>query len=665
MTEILIVGAGPSGLAALKEMREAGFDATAVDARPSFGGVFALDSGVTYDRLHLTISSVFMAFSDFPPPDVDKGVKFWSQREYYAYLAAYVEHFGLAPHIQLQTRVESAHYDHRTKRWDVRLTEHVGGEQPVTSRRSVDKLIVASGASHTPLVPEFLEGFEGELLHSSDYHNEEQVRGKRVLVVGMGEGASDVATSAALTASSVTVWGRRYPDCAPRFVPPFLDDQRYDELEHLDEHHKPNGVLESITISRAVRNLPLGLWSVALHGLTKDMAKRHGPNSMQGMARAMVGRAWSADYWSSDTSMVPTKSGVILTAAARGELDVIIAPRAEVDGQRISFLNAEVYGRGGDGAAANPTAASAHPVDFDVVVACTGFGLDFDWISTSDPDVELTKNPRTWFKHSFPPGMGDALAFVGFARPHSGGIPACSEMLSRYIAQLYLGNAKLPADYPALALAEGAAEEACFNLTPDYKLLVDYMAYMMSVAKLVGCTPKKIPSLSTPTDVVKYFTFPLWPCFFRTQGVGAKPEAAEAVLGKFDAFDALAPMPLLGLELAAGFAMPFVNAASLVADKVAPKLTKAALPRLYRWRLSKMHFLYDNSLTVDDFGGVLTQWAASSMVLGHVVARGIRGRLRGREENMSEVEDLRVRVGSRRKAPEMEAPRGSESRVGM
>ncbi len=263
-------------------------------------------------------------------------------------------------------------------------------------------------------------------------------------------------------------------------------------------------------------------------------------------------------------------------------------------------------------------------IDADVIVACTGFGLDFDWITTSDPNVELTTNPRTWFKHCFPPKMGDSLAFLGFARPHSGGIPQCSEMAARYIALLYSGRRELPTDYAQLAIAEGEAEAACFNLTPDYHMLVDYMAYMMSVAKLVGCTPRKTPPLSAPLDTVKYWTFPLWPCFFRTQGVGANPAAAEAVIGKFGTFDALAPMPLLALQIACGFAMPFVNFGSLAVDSLFPKLTRRALPKLYRWRLSKMHFLYHNSLTLDDFKGAPAQWAAAFFVMLHALGRGLK-----------------------------------------
>jgi len=624
VTKILIVGAGPSGLAALKEMREAGFDAVAVDERASFGGVFAPDSGVTFEGLHLTISSIFMSFSDFPAPDVHKGVKFWSQREYWEYLAKYVEHFDLAPHIRLETRVAGAHYDHVRKKWQVSMTDRSHPDGVATTPVEFDKLIVASGANHTPYTLCGFEDFRGQLLHSADYHSPEQVRGKRVLVIGTGEGASDVANSATSTAASVTVWGRSFPDFAPRFIRAYVDDPDYDEERNLPLHHRPNELLEHVTITRSVRTLPLAVWSIGLQGLTKDMHAKYGPDSLQGVIRGFVSHAWGADFYSSDTSVVPTKSAVVATSAARGLLDIVIAPQATVDGQRVSFVGAKVFGAGGNGAPAAPRDHERLDAEFDVVVACTGFGLDFDWISTSDATTSLTTNPRTWFKHCFPPGMGEHLAFVGFARPHSGGIPQCSEMVSRYIAQIYLGNRSLPANYAELAIAEGKAEAACFHQRPNYHMLVDYMAYMMSVAKLVGCVPRALPPLSAPMDAVKYWTFPLWPAFFRTQGVGAKPEAAAAVIDRFGTWDALPPMPLLAIEIVFGFVMPFVNAFSLVVGSIFPRTGRRALPWLYKWRMSKMHFLYDNSLTWRDFKTVPTQWLAALLVLVHVVTRGVQ-----------------------------------------
>lgn len=625
--KVLVVGAGPSGLAALKEMKEVGLDAMAVDSRSTIGGVFSPDSGVTFDRLHLTISSVFMSFSDFPAPDAEKGVKYWSQAEYYDYLKSYVEHFELKSKIQLNTKIERAHFDHERNQWQVQITRSGGasgqGGQVTTTEEIFDKLIVASGANHTPHLPESFKGFTGELLHSSDYHSAEQVRGKRVLVVGTGEGGLDVANSATKTAASVTVWGRRFPDCAPRFVDRFINDSNYDEHEYLDDYHKPNGVLEVLTTTRAVRNMPLGMWGVALHGFTSDMYKKHGPDSTQAMTYALGSRAWSADYFSGDTSLVPSKSSLLFTPIARRALDLVITRKSEFKGNSVSFSEASLFGAGGGASASEPTVLDNYQVDVDVVVACTGFRLDFDWISTSDPNYELNTNTRTWFKHCFPPKMGECLAFVGFARPHSGGIPQCAEMVSRYVAQIYSGTRKLPKRYAELALEDGAAERACFHQTPDYHVLVDYFAYMMSVAKLVGCTPRVLPPMNAPLDVVKYWTFPLWSCFFRTRGVGANPEAAAAVLKQFKTFDGVAPMPLVAIQILCGLLMPALNAASWVLDSIFPKLMRGALPKLYKWRVSKANFLYHNSLTVSDFKAVPMQWIAALIVTLHLMTRGL------------------------------------------
>jgi dimethylaniline monooxygenase (N-oxide forming) len=616
---VLIVGAGPSGLAALKEMLEAGLDVLAVDERPFFGGIFAPQSGVTYDNLHLTISNAFMAFSDFPPQDIDKGIKYWSQAEYFDYLARYVKHFQLEHHLQLETVVENANFNREFGKWEVRLTRKSGPDGQGASTKVFDKLIVATGANHKPKLPPEFSLFEGEIIHSSGYHCAEQVRGRKVLVVGMGESGADVAHSAVETADRVTVWGRRYPDCAPRFVQPYLHDAEYDEHQHMAHYHKPNELLESLTITPAVRNLPLGVWSLALQGLVTDVRKKHGPNSAQGLSRAFTARAWEPDFFSSDTSMVPTKSAIVLTAAARKKLDIVIAAEATIQNKTLTFRKAALYGAAGNGAAAEPVEKDSHALDFDVIVSCTGFDLSFDWISFSGNETALDINPRTWFKHCFPKGMGEHLAFVGFARPHSGGIPQCSEMVSRYIAQLYKGNLQLPSDYDKLALADAAAERACFHLTPDYNVLVDYFAYMMSVAKLVGCTPRVLPRLSAPLDAVKYWTFPQWPCFFRSRGIGAKPDSVEAVLSKFGAFDALTPNPLLAMQLLCGVVMPVVNLFSWLMNVLIPqRIFGRALPWLYKWRMSKMHFMYHNSLTLADFKTVFSQWLAVALIIGHL-----------------------------------------------
>jgi hypothetical protein len=161
-------------------------------------------------------------------------------------------------------------------------------------------------------------------------------------------------------------------------------------------------------------------------------------------------------------------------------------------------------------------------------------------------------------------------------------------------------------------------------------MLVDYLAYMMSIAKLMDCTPQ-VPRWN-PMDMVKYWTFPMWPCFFRTQGVGAKPNAAKAVLEKFGTWDGLPPQPLLFVQVLCTFVMSVLNFVSFcitwfsvrVVGQKCKEGKDRALPRLYKWRMSKAHFLYHNSLTLDDFKSVLLQWEVASLLTCYMLVDGVK-----------------------------------------
>jgi len=515
-------------------------------------------------------------------------MKYWSKAEYYEYLVQYANHFKLHSHIRFETTVKHAKLDKSTGKWEVTM---MSVKEKTPRKEDFDYVVVATGANHTPSIPSVFDGFKGEVLHSSEYHTAEQVRGKKVLVVGTGESATDVAHSASKVAENCTVWGRRYLDMAPRFILDLVEDPNYDELARLkkkDDKLLPNNTLEILTTSRMVRNLPLGVWSSSLFGLCRYISSKHGPNSPQSVICDVDTTAWGEDYWSSDTFIVPTKSAIMGTSAARGELDITIAPKISCKETTITFHNPSFSKN-------KFTSASTVDKDVDVVVACTGYkaiGLD-KWLDTPE---SIESNPRLWFKKCFPPKMGNNIAFLGYARPHSGGIPQCSEILARYIAQILIGSLHLPQNYEDIAKADGECESECYHGTPHNKLVVDYHAFMMSVARLIGCTPN-MPY--NPIQIVKYWTFPLWPCFFRTKGPGVNMEACDSVVNKFGPFDALAPMPFLAIEVLFTFLMPFMNAFSYCFGWIIDIGKKGTLPRGYRWRMSKFHFMYSNIGVLD------------------------------------------------------------------
>ena len=67
---VAVIGAGPSGLATVKELLEEGHRPTCFERAPSLGGVFRFDEkdGVVWESCRLTSSILLTAFSDFPVP---------------------------------------------------------------------------------------------------------------------------------------------------------------------------------------------------------------------------------------------------------------------------------------------------------------------------------------------------------------------------------------------------------------------------------------------------------------------------------------------------------------------------------------------------------------------------------------------------------------------
>jgi len=244
-------------------------------------------------------------------------------------------------------------------------------------------------------------------------------------------------------------------------------------------------------------------------------------------------------------------------------------------------------------------------IDVDLIILCTGFTLDFHWIdvdsSSSSPDMQLEANPRKWFKHCFPPGLGDKVAFLGYARPAQGGIPQCSELLARYVALLLSGQRQLPDDYAAQAIIEGQLEEQTFYATPHATSLVEFPAFSSSVARLIGCEPSSLYLLlGHPSRWAKYWTLPQWVYFYRLHGPGANPNVCWQVVDPYRITDTLVPMPLLILFFLFGTLMQPLLLLEYLIHKLFDH-TPSQLPYGYKWRIGGHFFqLSGNQLRWQD-----------------------------------------------------------------
>ena len=183
-----MVGAGPSGLAALRALTAAGLDAVAFESRPRLGGVWSLDDErptAAYRSLHLITSRARTEFGEYPMP---AGTPDYPSRDSVsAYLEDYASHFGLDERIRLGNGVRAA------RRLD-------GGGWEVSPDNGEDErfdaLVVANGHNEDARWPEppYPGEFAGRQLHALDYREPEDFRDGRALVVGMGNSAMDIAT---------------------------------------------------------------------------------------------------------------------------------------------------------------------------------------------------------------------------------------------------------------------------------------------------------------------------------------------------------------------------------------------------------------------------------------------------------------------------------------
>jgi cation diffusion facilitator CzcD-associated flavoprotein CzcO len=205
---VCVIGAGSSGIAAVKALTEAGFAFDCFEASDRVGGIWVFGNrngmSAAYRSLHINTSRERMAYSDFPMPASYPDFPHHSQIA--AYFEAYVDHFGLRDRITFDTRVTRA--ERRPDgAWDV-TTDRTG-------TRTYDALVVANGHHWDPRWPEPAfpghERFAGIQMHSHDYKGDDPdlFRDRSVVVLGMGNSAMDIAVESSFVAARTYLAARR------------------------------------------------------------------------------------------------------------------------------------------------------------------------------------------------------------------------------------------------------------------------------------------------------------------------------------------------------------------------------------------------------------------------------------------------------------------------
>ncbi len=207
-----LIGAGPAGLCGARQLSRYGIPFQGFELHTDVGGLWDIDSphSTMYESAHLISSKKMTELAEFPMPD-DVAV-YPHHSDIRKYFRDYADEYSLRDHYRFGARVVSAvprAENEWTITWEENGTEHSD---------EFAGLLVANGQLHEPNIPQIDGEFQGELLHSSRYRSADIFAGKRVLIVGCGNSACDIAVDAVHRARSVGLSVRRGYHFVPKFI---------------------------------------------------------------------------------------------------------------------------------------------------------------------------------------------------------------------------------------------------------------------------------------------------------------------------------------------------------------------------------------------------------------------------------------------------------------
>ncbi len=200
-SDVLVIGAGPAGLAAAAELGRRGISATVLDQSDQLGWSWT----ERYDGLRL---HTVRWMSGLPGAAVPRRYGRWVSRDDYArYLRYYANRFQL----RVESGVRVLRVDRSPTGWTL-----------VTSAgpREATAVVVATGNSRRPEIPDWpgLADYRRPVLHSADYREATAIAGQTVLVVGAGNSATEIAAELADVGAAVQLSVRTPPAIVRRTV---------------------------------------------------------------------------------------------------------------------------------------------------------------------------------------------------------------------------------------------------------------------------------------------------------------------------------------------------------------------------------------------------------------------------------------------------------------
>ncbi|RWS22117.1 dimethylaniline monooxygenase [N-oxide-forming] 5-like protein, partial [Leptotrombidium deliense] len=474
---ICVIGAGASGLTAIKQCVDENFQVICYEKTNNCGGLWRYreenceNVGSVFKSTITNSSKELSAFSDFPPPLEYPHIMHNTQ--VCAYFEKYAETFNLEERIKYNHEVLNVTFNDDyeiTGKWKVTVKNLRDNEQ---NEQIFDGVMVCVGHHCKPNIPNFegMNQFKGQLMHTHCYKKPNAFEDKVVVVVGIGNSGADAAVELSSVCSQVYLSTR-----SGSWILPLVGS---------------NGVpLDLIFMNKAMTNfLKFIPQNLLAWGLEK-VANSYFDHELYGLKPKH--RILNQHMTVNDRIQSTILSGRVLV-------------RKNIE----RFTENGVIFEG-----------NTKETKCDVVLFATGYEIIFPFLDSSI--IEVYKNKVELFKYVFSPKLKHAhtLAVIGLLQP-SGAVFPASELQSRWFVQLMTGKAKLPTKEE---MQQSIVEEADkikkqFYESARNTIEVEVMGYNDEIASYIGAKPNlwKL-ALSDPKLWRALFFGPFLPYKFRLQG---------------------------------------------------------------------------------------------------------------------------------------------------
>ncbi|NXI49250.1 FMO4 monooxygenase, partial [Chloroceryle aenea] len=483
---VAVIGAGVGGLASIKCCLDEGLEPTCFERSEDIGGVWRYTDSVgerrvsVYRSVITNTSKEMSCFSDFPcPEDFPNYLPHSLLLEYFR---MYAQHFHLLQHIHFKTTVLSVRKrpDFTTSgQWEV-VTETSG----VRESHIFDAVMVCTGHYQDPYLPlASFPGidtrFKGQYLHSQEYKDMEAFKGKRVLVVGIGNTGGDLSVELSRVAAKVFLSTR-----SNTWV-----------FSRVSDHGFPSDMVNTTRFNHFLE------WLL--------------PSALMKRIKFQKFNSWfnHANY-----GLASTKSS---------NFKVIVneeLPFCLLSGTVVLKPNVKEF-----------TETSAVFEDgtteenIDVVLFATGYTFSFPFLEESV--LSLFNDNRSLYKHIFPPQLEKpTLAIIGLVQL-TGSVMVGAEMQARWVTGIFAGWNKLP---PTIRMmADVLKKNPSVKRKPfeTENLKISFISYIDEIALCAGVRPSVLRLLLTdPRLALAIFFGPCTPYQYRLVGRGKWSGARNAIL---------------------------------------------------------------------------------------------------------------------------------------